>query len=72
MSKWVTVMSAGNGGKLILDIERISMIDTGNSCVYIDGLQVEMADFELNEVMQVLGFGGDMSDNLYGNTYYNT
>ena len=72
MAKWVTVMSAESGGKLILDVEQIIMIDAENCFIYIGNLQVELAEFELNEIMRVLGLGGDTSDNFYGNTYYNT
>lgn len=72
MSKWVTVMSAESGGKLILDVEQITMIDAENCFIYIGNLQVELAEFELNEIMRVLGLGGDTSDNVYGDNHYNT
>ena len=73
MSKWVTVMSAGNGGKLILDAEQINMIDVENSCIYIGAAQVELADFELNEILSVIGLAGrGNNDNVYGDNYYNT
>ena len=73
MSKWVTVMSAGNGGKLILDAEQINMIDVENSCIYIGTAQVELADFELNEILNVIGLAGrGNNDNVYGDNYYNT
>lgn len=69
MAKWVTVMSAENGGKLILDVEQITMIDVENCFIYIGNLQVEIAEFELNEILQMIGVnaGGNENDNFYGN-----
>lgn len=69
MSKWVTVMSAESGGKLILDVEQITMIDVENCFIYIGNLQVALAEFELNEILQMIGVnaGGNENDNFYGN-----
>lgn len=69
MAKWVTVMSAESGGKLILDVEQITMIDAENCFIYIGNSQVEIAEFELNEILQMIGVnaGGNENDNFYGN-----